>query len=299
MYNININSEKNMKEESTMTNIISKNNNTEVSDMADSISKNNNTEVSDMAGSISNNNNMAKTLDMEIPENLSELISEDEQAVTELSVNGDDKVAVVETLPPLTDITNEISDEERGTEEKECTVELAEAKMCGCFNPALGMTGLVLSTGHRLYAKICTDAKGNRFIEYCQQYNDNSVSTKMRIRQADLMMAASCGFSTQKLKDAKMKNRVTSFIMKAGEDYFSKILLPLEAIKILDILSILIQQYNSLNVEQENENSKLEHPNKLYPAVISLIKKNRLDVVDERNASVLFIRVSFFIMVFR
>ena len=259
------------------------NNNAGVS--ANNITENRNTEPSSMMNNATDNNvDISVLSDLEQLESLAELIAEEEQAVTGVSSQEDQKMIVVETLSPSGDVTSEIPEEERGTTEEEFPVEMEEASKCGCFYPTLGMTGFVTNTGHKIHARIYMDSKRSRIIEYCQEYNDGSCSAKMKIKQADLLMAASYCFDVQKTKNAKLKSLINNFIMEVSRDYFNKIAFPSEAMNIPEILNLMLHQYNNIHVESETGMSKLDQPDKLYPAVIGLIKKNHFDIGNEHAA---------------
>lgn len=257
------------------------NRNMEATVMMDNTTKNNDMEAETMTNE--NNRNMDNTgaLDAMTYGNLAEMIPEDEQAVTEMSLAEENKIVVVGSIEPLPDLTSEIPEAERAEAEKPL-IELAEAAEYGFFTPVAGMRGFITSTGHIIFAKICTEPAG-QVIRYRQQYSNGRFSAEMTVEQADLAFAATYHFLPNKIANTKLRNHVDDFIMKVSLDYYGKLLYPKEGLDVPAILDMLVTKYEELPAE-ENVPSILEQPEKLYKKVIQVIKDKQLDIIDEHEA---------------
>lgn len=236
------------------------------------------------AGTITPSENMdnAAALDMPSPDNLSDVIPEEEQAVTETDSSKKHIPIVVATIEPSEDMRSEIPEEEQ-EDLKESKFELTESTKLGCFAPVIGMKGFITDSGHRFFAKIYITLNGASFLDYRQQYSNGDFSAKMRIKQSDLLFASTYRFISENVPDKPMGNKLSKFLMSVTEDYYSKLLFPKEGLDIVSILNLLVGQYETLPVEKEAV-PLLEDPKKLYPRVIQIIKKKWSGVADEHNA---------------
>ncbi len=75
-----------------------------------------------------------------------------------------------------------------------------------------------------LYARIYEDHKGFRYVDFCQRYNNNSLSPQMRISQDDLMTTAMYEYGTRSIDEAGtgVKRKISNFKAKVHKEYFGK-----------------------------------------------------------------------------
>lgn len=209
--------------------------------------------------------------------NLDKIIPEEETAVSEAKpLEIIEQLNVVETLIPWGSVALQIPENEREEIDEETHIDLRESMKYGCFSPAVGMMGFKVNTGHVFYARILTDSKGSRWIEYCQQYKDKSYSAKMKVKQADLVIATM--YLVNEMKEKKdpskflPKSTVNKIIMNARNDYYNKAVFPQECVCIEQIFLLLLSVYKSL----PTENAVLEAydcPERFYADVMTAIKK--------------------------
>lgn len=258
-----ISAENNRKEEEVMTTSFKKTSNAAADDIITDISSP--AIINDLA------DKNLKIPDEEVLENFNDLIPEDEQAVAEMHVQDDSPITVVNIIKPLDDMTSEIPEEELEDTTEEIPVEMNDAKACGCFDPALGMAGFSLNTGQTIFMNICDDSEGKRSIVYRQKYQDGSFSDKMTIKQSDLIMATH--YSSKKNENVSFRNQVNKFMISASREYLDKIKFPNEALPIASILRLMVSNYLTIPVESETVTTILDQPERLYPAVINIIKR--------------------------
>ncbi|MCM1259050.1 MAG: hypothetical protein NC307_14535 [Roseburia sp.] len=277
------NSQKNMQEaDNMMNNAAADNGNVGAGNMTDNLTKNNNAEADTMANG--NNKTLDNTMALDgIPfGDLMEMIPEDERAVTGADPIEGIRIVVVDSVAPLDDLMSEIPEEERACEE-ESPVGLSEVTSYGFFTPAVGMRCFTTNTGHRLYAKISTDPKAGQVIRYRQQYADGRFSDEMTLSQADLVLAATYRFTSDRIADTTLRNVVGKFIVEASRDYYGRLLYPREGLEITAILNMLVNKFGELPIEK-NMLPLLEQPRELYGAIIQTIRDKRLDVLDEKTS---------------
>lgn len=187
----NINMENNMQEVDATMNGAEKNNNVEAETMANEINKNEEGKVMEASFKETADTIMDNALAAAISSDIDEIIPAEERGVSEKKHSKNIvPLTVVEIIEPLGNIIPEIPENERAEVTKEDYIDLKESIKHGFFDPVRGMRGFKTNTGHLFYARIFTDSKGNRWIEYCQQYSDDSYSAKMNVKQADLIAGA-------------------------------------------------------------------------------------------------------------
>ncbi len=300
--NKNINAESNIQEADTMmnktaennnmeANAMKNNNNVEVETMTDNT--NINTEAEAMAGKNNRNTGAASSTtgikgksatiwnDMtsgNMFSNISEIIPEEEAAVSEAKpMEAIKQFSVVDTIMPCESVVMQIPENEREEIDEETRIDLKESTKYGCFSPTVGMMGFKVNTGQVFFARILTDSKGSRWIEYCQQYKDGSCCAKMKVKQADLVIATM--YLINEMKEEKQpskflpKNTVNKIIMNARNDYYNKAVFPQECVCIEQIFLLLLNVYKSLPTENTVLES-YEYPEKLYADVMAAIKKD-------------------------
>lgn len=186
------------------------------------------------------------------------LVPEDEKEVdTELTLFGVSKTDLME---------NWIPDEEKGIP---CIGEdsaMVEARKLGLFSPVASMANISSSLTDKLFAAICTDEKGRRYFEYCQQYSDGSFSPVMQVAQSDLYMAAMYGFLSQNISERKIRNRVENFLDRSYEDYMGKSTGE-ELLDVSQILQVLFMARKELPVDRSAVNEL--SPEDFYKRVMS------------------------------
>lgn len=211
-----------------------------------------------------------------IPYDLSSVIPKEEQVLEERN-------PVFYEVENITgDMISEIPEEERDIMPESNTSEFAEAKDQGCFLPVQGMKGFETDTGYKIFAKIHQDRKGNRYIEFCQQYSNDEFSEKMRIAQADLLISARYRFVSKEIPERKLRERVGKFVMEVTWDYYNKSVYPQECMNVEELLSLLIQNYGKLPLH--NEKPRFDIPEVLYDTTIRNIRELGLMLFDNYKA---------------
>lgn len=213
---------------------------------------------------------------------IADLIPEDEQAETKLSLK-EKPLIISKVIEPLEDVMSEIPEEDLGQVEEKYSVELSEAQACGCFDQVLGMTGFVINGGGKIFLRIRVNSRGERSIEYCQKYDDNSYSAKMAISQSDFMWVLASYSDPKKIEKARLEKKVKNILMEISNDYLNKLVFPSEFIPMSYIIQLISRQYNNLRVESDGEVSKLDHPDKLYSHIIAFIKREGYDTLANEH----------------
>lgn len=218
---------------------------------------------------------------METTLDFAKLIPDEERAVSAQTVE-ENNVEVEEFIEPLGDMSSEVLAEERA-ETEPLSAELADASECGCFNPVLGFKGFRLSSGETLFAKICVSPKGDRFVEYCQMYQNGTYSKKIQIKQSQLFEASLGCFGVKKTGDAVLDKRIKRFVNDARTAYFDKLEHPSQGLDIVTILTILMRVYSDLPQEDDGV-AILEDPKKLYAKIMQIIEENPYTIFDEHRS---------------
>ena len=210
MNNINFNSEKNMKEEDFMTGNLTKNNNMEVSAMINNLTENNNMEVSAMTNK-NTFNFAAVNSDSSLPADLSTLIPS-EEAAQEITVSPVNKM----------DLTQLIPDDEREIAAEETLRDMGKIRNLGFFSPTKHMMRINNALGGMFSARLYEDEKGQRYVEYIQQYHDGSFSPVMRVPQSCILMAVRYKFVLENIEESRFRNMMKKYISEAMNDYYGK-----------------------------------------------------------------------------
>lgn len=108
---------------------------------------------------------------------------------------------------------------------------------------------IVDTYGHRLYAYVTEDEKGDRSIEFCQKYCTGAYSAILKMAQADVVMAS----MPQSLMDDRMQKSVDRFIVKAGKEYLNKFSgRTCDALNIKDIIHMLSAELSEIPVYDDD-----------------------------------------------
>lgn len=201
------------------------------------------------------------------------MVPETERAVS-------DRPAVTEIEDMHLDYASMVPENERAETEKDELGSLLKEIELEVFSPVKNMKGFQTDTGYRIYARICENSKGERLVEYVQQYSDGTFSEKMSMLQSDLFIAAAYRFISKDIPEPKLKNKVSTFMVNTLRDYTGKITSPGEQMDIIQILNIIIQNYQKLPCDQE---MKISSPVQLYKKVILHIKEIGIGLVDEHT----------------
>lgn len=162
--------------------------------------------------------------------------------------------------------------EEDKAEECEAPGEFQKMREKGFFSPVRGMANIQNVLGGKIYAQLYEDSRGMRFVEYCQKYGDGTFSPKMRLPQADMRIAERFGFVSKDIPEAKVRNRVASFIIKALDEYEGTFRgEEEELLEVVDILNVLVRAMKSLPVHAE-EPEEME-PEEFYRSVVHHIEE--------------------------
>lgn len=203
------------------------------------------------------------------------MVPETERAVS-------DRTEVTEIKDKFLDYSLMIPENEKAVAEKDELDSLLKEIGSGVFSPVRNMKGFQTDTGHRIYARICENSKGERLVEYVQQYSDGMFSKTMGILQSDLLIAANYKFISKDIPDPRLKSKVSAFLLNTLRDYTGKITRPGEQMDIIQILNIIVQNYQKLPCDQETEQQ--DTPLCLYKRVIKHIREISIGLVDEHEA---------------
>lgn len=185
--------------------------------------------------------------------NPANLVPENERAVegTAIDINSASNVDVVLVKAPK-DI---VCEEERAVVmANHGSNEFEIANKLGLITSVSGMGNLKGVFGDRVYAHIIENENGERYIEFCEQYENGQYTPRFKIAQDDLIMAAKCGFQPQTISKesslAHIKSGVIKFMTKLEREYYRKH----SGNQMHDIVQILITLcgvLNKLPVEKE------------------------------------------------
>ena len=127
----------------------------------------------------------------------------------------------------------------------------------GYFSPVRGMANIKNVLNDSLFAKIYTDGKGMRYIDFCQRYTSGEYSPIMRLPQADMRMAARYKFLSKQIEDAPIRGRVSRFLLDACDEYNGKFSgEDEECYNVVDILNVLFHSIPKLPIDRAG-NSEL------------------------------------------
>lgn len=181
-----------------------------------------------------------------------------------LGVSGESNVAVVVNA---LDYASLVPEEERA-ESEVLPQEYKEACEMGVFSSAAGMARIDNALDGKLFAAISVDAKGNRTIEFCQQYDSGDFSPKVTVSQGDLLFASANGFVPNGVPVPRMKARLGKFLEQVTIDYFSRIARG-TVYPPVDILRALVTVIDQLPVFRANSGEWT--PVTLYAAIMDMI----------------------------
>lgn len=201
------------------------------------------------------------------------MVPEDEKALS-------DRPTVSEIEDMHLDYASMVPENERAETEKDELGSLLKEIESEVFSPVKNMKGFQTDTGYRIYARICENSKDERLVEYVQQYSDGTFSEKMSMLQSDLFIAAAYRFISKDIPEPKLKNKVSTFMVNTLRDYTGKITRPGEQMDIIQILNIIIQNYQKLPCDQE---TKTNTPIQLYKTVIKHIMEIGMGLLDEHE----------------
>ncbi|MCI8737753.1 MAG: hypothetical protein HFI11_12445 [Lachnospiraceae bacterium] len=272
----NINMENNMQEVDATMNSAEKNNNVEAETMANEINKNEEGKVMEASFKETADTIMDNALAAAMPSDIDEIIPAEERGVSEKKHSKNIvPLTVVEIIEPLGNIIPEIPENERAEVTKEDYIDLKESIKHGFFDPVRGMKGFKTNTGHLFYARIFTDSKGNRWIEYCQQYSDDSYSAKMNVKQADLIAGAYFFCDEENTNSGFMsKNTGAKIVANVRNDYYNKTAFPKECVSIKQLFLFLLSIYSLLPTESDSL-KEYDYPDRFYADIMMAIRKNQ------------------------
>ena len=90
---------------------------------------------------------------------------------------------------------NIVTEEDKAEDAEHFFGELERAANLGILSPVDGMGKITGILDDSIYARIIETANGDRYLEFCEQYENGKYSHRFKVGQDDLIMAARCGFS--------------------------------------------------------------------------------------------------------
>lgn len=180
------------------------------------------------------------------------------------------------------DLIAEIPDDEREDISESVVTNIDLIREQGGFSTVQGMQGFVSDHGAIFYACIHEDSNHNKFIEYCQQYQNGKISAKMSIPYADLILAANYNFNSKAISETSIRNDVAKFLLRISKDYCNKLDYPRECLNITNLLMTIINNFSTLPMISDV--SKYENPEILYNETVRNIKKLGPALIDEHKA---------------
>lgn len=183
---------------------------------------------------------------------------------TAMETSEADKEIIVRSV---TDIADLIPEDEKALE-IEGESEFSTAKEIGYFSASAGMVRLENVLDGRVYASIWVDNKGDRFIQYCQKYEDGSFSAKMSVAQSDLILAMANNFNPDNITIRALKPQLSKFLVTAMKDYLGKF----SGTDALNFQELLVALYNVRNKLPVYKDGIEATPEEFYSRVVDAIK---------------------------
>lgn len=247
--NIKINMENNIKEDATMENGTSKNN------MEAEVMATINAESKKEAGTMRNSANNKKVTATMGNSNMqmAAMMPEDELAV----------VGGLELFTPnIPDFKSLVLPDEAADELVGKENSIARYRELNFFSPVRGMVNISNRLDGKIYARINEEEKGRRKIEYIQKYADNSYSPIMSLSQASMRLAAKEDFTSENIRERRIRNKIAGFLLEANEEYYGKFRGVLaDELEVTDILNVLYEALPHLPV---NSDSVTELPEETF-----------------------------------
>lgn len=221
-----------------------------------------------------------KTMDTSFTQDLESLIPEEERAITETTASKE--VTVLSGSPSPVVVIESDNLDELLPEEERAVISKAEneidkyqeAEEQGYFSMGNGMARIDSMFGDKLYASVEVSKTGERTILFCQQYKNGKFSPKVRIKQADLLLASKYNYLEDKKAEmpSAIKTKINRFIADCYTDYLGKFDGE-ETLELIDILKVLVQIRSQLPMYYE-ERDILSMPKALYQEVVDIILGN-------------------------
>lgn len=144
-------------------------------------------------------------------------------------------------------------------------------------SPAYGMVHIESTICDSLLASVYEDAKGVRYVDFCQQYQDGSFSPKMRVAQSELLSFAKFEKAGD-TADKGTKQRAARILRKTEEVYLGKLRSnPFELIDTRQIFLCLITALPSLPVYSDDDRQlrRIE----FYRKLVEVVKGFQLQIL--------------------
>ena len=156
---------------------------------------------------------------------------------------------------------NIVTEEDKAEDAEHFFGELERAANLGILSPVDGMGRIRGILDDSVYARIIETADGDRYLEFCEQYENGKYSHRFKVGQDDLIMAARCGFQPQTIKKGSeliyIKRDVITFMKNLTREYCRKYS-GNNTHNIVEILTGLCKAYKQLPVEKEDVESEIE-----------------------------------------
>ena len=189
-------------------------------------------------------------------ENLIQLIPEEDLAVdgNAIDINGDSNVKV-EVMGTGDNI---VTEEDKAEEREDFFDDFEKAANLGILSPVAGMGKITGILDDRLYARIIENENGERYLEFCEQYENGKFSPRFKVAQDDLIIASRCGFQPQTITKKSdlsfIKSDVMKFMNSLNREYCRKYN-GNHMFSLIEILTGLCQAYPQLPVDKEDMES--------------------------------------------
>ena len=183
---------------------------------------------------------------------------------------------------------NIVTEEDKAEDAEHFFGELERAVNLGILSPVDGMGRIRGILDDSVYARIIETADGDRYLEFCEQYENGKFSHRFKVWQDDLFMAARCGFQPQTIKKGSepidMQDDVKKFMKNLVKEYCRKYN-GNRMHNIVEILTGLFKAYKQLPVEKEDVESEIEV---FYKRLVSEIRQLTLpDCFENKSYYVL------------
>lgn len=228
------------------------NNNTEMKDTNAMV--NNNTEMKDTNAMTVSNTEMRDTNAMTVSNTINKITVMKNREIQKKAMVPKEELAVSDNLtlrlPSFPDFQSLVLPDEKAEKLTGDWDSVAKYRELGFFSPVRGMANISNRLNGKIYAKIHEAEKGQRYVEYAQKYINESFSPRMSLSQAGMRIAAQYNFSSKGIPEAKLRNKISNFILEANDDYYGKFKGVLaDELNIEDILNVLYSALPFLPVQ--------------------------------------------------